>query len=112
MKHVLLALGIASALVSPVAFAQSKGEANYDEQCRASAVSGTAAEQAATRKRCVEEAKKAAKTDVPGAANQPGTPATAGAATKAERDAARKQRRATGAEVAKQPKQDPKNPTN
>jgi hypothetical protein len=59
----------------------------------------------------MEEARKAAKTDVPGAANQPGTSATAGGVSKTEKKAARDQRRAAGAEVAKQPKQDPKTPT-
>jgi len=110
MKHFAPAFIFFSALLSAAAFAQSRGEADYQEQCTRQSLQGTSAEQAATRKRCIEDAKKAAAADVPGAANQPGTSATTGT-PKATRDAARQARRATGAEVARQPKQDPKNPT-
>lgn len=114
MKLSAIAIAItaaAAALVSSGAFAQSKGEASYEEHCARVAPKGTAAEQAATRQRCIEDAKKAARTDIPGMADQPGTSATMGA-SKAERDAAAAKRRAEGAAVAKQPKQDPKSPTN
>ncbi|RYF17820.1 MAG: hypothetical protein EOO30_05755 [Comamonadaceae bacterium] len=112
MKHsVLTVAALAGALLSAGALAQSKGEADYDEMCRAKPMQGTAAEKAATRQRCIEEAKKAAKTDVPGMADQPGVAGTK-TATKAEKAAAREARKATGAQVAKQPKQDPKQPTN
>jgi hypothetical protein len=113
MKASVLAFA-AFALLSTGAFAQSKGEADYDEQCRRAAPKGTAAEQAATRKRCIEDAKKVAKTNVPGTADQPGlTPGVAATRpTAAEAKAARAKRQAAGAEVAKQPKQDPKQPTN
>lgn len=112
MKLYAFALAAAAAaMLSPSAFAQSKGEASYEEHCARVAPKGTAAEQAATRQRCIEDAKKAAKTDVPGTADQPGTTA-AKSASKAERQAAAQKRRAEGAAVAKQPKQDPKSPTN
>jgi len=110
MKHFVPALAAAAVLLSTGAFAQSSGEADYNEQCKRTPMAGSAAEQAATRQRCIEEAKKAAKTDVPGAANQPGTSATAGRATKAERDAASAKRRAEGKQAARASKQDPKNP--
>lgn len=110
MKRYFPAFLVAAALVPAATFAQTKGEADYQEQCMRQAPQGTKAEQAATRQRCVEDAKKAAKTDVPGMANQPGTTAAAGT-TKTQRDAAAAARRAEGAKVAKTPKQDPKNPT-
>ncbi|MGV3569392.1 MAG: hypothetical protein ACO1PB_02250 [Ramlibacter sp.] len=111
-KHTVIALA-ATLLLSTGAFAQTKGEANYEEQCRRAAPKGTAAEQAATRQKCIDEAKKVAKTNVPGMADQPGlSPGAAAArATPAEAKAAREKRQAMGAEVAKQPKQDPKQPT-
>jgi hypothetical protein len=111
LNHSVFALVAAAALSAPSVFAQSKGEASYEENCARVAPKGTAAEQSATRQRCMDDARKAAKSDVPGAANQPGTSATKGT-SKTDRQAARDQRRAEGATVAKQPKQDPKNPTN
>jgi outer membrane protein W len=111
LNYSVFALVAAAALSAPSAFAQSKGEASYEEHCARVAPKGTAAEQATTRQRCIDDAKKAAKTDVPGAANQPGTTATRGT-SKTDKQAARDKRRAEGATVAKQPKQDPKNPTN
>lgn len=110
MKYHLPAFVLAAALLPGLSFAQSKGEADYQEHCSRQSAQGTAAEQAATRKRCIEDAKKAARSDVPGAANQPGTAATS-KATKAERQAAAEKRRTAGADVARQQKQDPKNPT-
>lgn len=110
MKHYVPSFLIATALLPAATFAQPRGEADYQEHCARQSVQGTSAEQAATRQRCMEDARQAAKTDVPGAANQPGTSATAGT-PKTEREAARQKRRAVGAEVARQPKQDPKNPT-
>lgn len=109
----MLAVTIIGFLLSAgTAFGQSRGEANYDEQCRAKPASGTPAEQAAQRQRCIEEAKQAAKTDVPGAANQPGPSAVgSGGGTAAERKAARDARRVAGAQAAKEAKQDPKKPT-
>ena len=109
MKHSALALAMAAGLLSAGAFAQTRGEANYEEQCMRQPPAGSAAEQAAQRQRCIDEAKKAAKTDVPGEANQPGTTAAAGKKN-GERAAARAKRRAEGATVAKQAKQDPKRP--
>ncbi|MCI5068229.1 hypothetical protein [Acidovorax sp.] len=111
MKHHVPTLLVVAALLPAAALAQSTGEAEYREQCMRKPPQGTPAEQEATRKRCIEEAKKAAREDVPGMANEPGTPAKAGT-SKAERDAAREARRKAGAEAARQPKQDPKNPTN
>jgi hypothetical protein len=100
---VLAVASFACALLSAGALAQSKGEADYDEMCRAKPMQGTPAEQAATRKRCIEEAKQAAKTDVPGMANQPGVAATK-PTTKAEKEAARKTRKEVGAQATKEPK--------
>ncbi|WP_332814365.1 hypothetical protein [Ramlibacter sp.] len=108
MNHSAIAIALSGLLLSTVAFAQSRGEVDYDEQCRRAAPQGTPAEQAATRQRCIEEARQAAKTGKPG--EQPQTSATRGTASKAERQAARKERRAAGAEVARQAKQDPKQP--
>lgn len=107
----LIAVSLAAALLSLGAFAQSSGEANYDEQCRRAPAKGTAAEQAAQRARCVEDAKKAAKSDVPGADPSATGAGVRGAATPAEKEAARAQRKAAGAQAAKEPKQDPKQPT-
>lgn len=102
---------VAAALLSVGAFAQSRGEANYEEQCKRAPAQGTAAEQAATRARCIEDAKKAAKSDVPGADPSANAAGTRGAATPAEKEAARAERKAAGAQAAKEPKQDPKRPT-
>lgn len=110
MKHNVSIFLIAAALLPAAAFAQSKGEADYQEQCTRQPMQGTPAEQAATRQRCLDDAKSTAKKDVPGASNEPGTSAKAGT-SKAERQAARDARRKAGAEAARQPKQDPKNPT-
>lgn len=111
MKHHVPTFFIVAVLLPAYVIAQSSGEAEYQEQCVRKPSQGTPAEQEATRKRCIEEAKMAAKENIPGAANQPGTSAKAGT-SKAERDAAREARRKAGAEAARQPKQDPKNPTN
>lgn len=108
MKHTGLSIAISALLLSTAAFAQSKGEADYDEQCRRAAPQGTAAEQAAARQKCIAEARQAARTDDRG--NKTGSMGASGATTKAEREAARKERRAAGAEVARQPKQNPRSP--
>lgn len=108
MKHTATIIAISALLLSAGSFAQSRGEANYDEQCRRAAPQGTAAEQAAARQKCVDEARQAAKSDDRGNKNE-----TAGArttSTKAERAAASKERRIAGAEAARAPKQDPKQP--
>lgn len=106
----LATIAISALVLSTVVAAQSRGEANYDEQCRRAAPQGTAAEQAATRQRCIEEARKAARTDQPGEGEQYQSSGARGAAAKTEREAARKERRAAGAQAARQPKQDPKRP--
>lgn len=110
--HSVVALA-AAVLLTGGAFGQSKGEANYEEHCRRVAPQGTAAEQEATRQRCIEDAKKTAKTNIPGMADQPGLSPGAAAArvTPGEAKSAREQRRAVGAAAARQPKQDPKQPT-
>lgn len=108
MKHAGLAITISALVLSTAALAQSKGEADYDEQCRRAAPQGTAAEQAATRQKCIAEARQAAKTDDRGIKAE--SMGTRGATSKAEREAARKERRIAGAEAARAPKQDPKRP--
>lgn len=108
MKHTATTIAISALLLSAGAFAQSSGEANYDEQCRRAAPQGTAAEQAAARQKCIADAKEAAKTDERG--NKTESAGARGTSTKAEREAARKERRAAGAAAARAPKQDPKQP--
>lgn len=110
MKQYVPIFLVVTALMPATLFAQTKGEADYQEQCMRQPPQGSADEQAAIRKRCSEEARSAAKKDVPGVANEPGTTAKS-RVSKAERDAAREARRKAGAEAARQPKQDPKNPT-
>lgn len=108
MKHTGLAITVSALLLSTAAFAQSRGEADYDEQCRRAAPQGTAAEQAAARQKCIAEARQAARTDDRG--NKAESAGARRANTKAEREAARKERRIAGAETARAPKQDPKRP--